>query len=594
MIGWYMQLKLKSKLLFFLIFSSAASLLFSAILYRGVWQLIARNEIENMSQEVLLTLESNLLDNLNMIGNYSKLIISDEDIQEFLVKEYDYESNMPAAQRVQNKLADYVGVDSKISSIYIFAMNGSILSVDTVRNKTAKYTLQNMPWYEEVLALSGSYYVEMDAGSTFELKEDTPCISFIRLINDLSEFQPVGVMVINITQDYLLEAINHLEASNYDVVMYSKDGKCVFSSLKKEGTNLLEALPFKLEGKTSSFFNYDSDQYYASRLRDEKNGWDLVILCRTTAVERGFHMYLLLLFVMLLLVLGVVMILEMRVITEAITNPIHMLLDRMKKVEQGKFEESPVLLAKDEMSELAVGYNTMIQKMVKLFSNLEEEQKEKYKAELLVLQAQIKPHFLYNSLETAKALLSSGNTEQAGQVVKALGEYYKRSLNDGKEEITIAQDLSIVKDYIIVQMIRFQGRCVVEYDIDKSVTERKIPKLTLQPLVENCLVHGVLQCKYPCTIRISVFGDEENVYIDIIDDGVGMPLEKVREIMEQVSVSAPGESKKPTGIGIANTVTRLKMYFKTEDVFTVESVPGEGTKFQICIPNRNDESDCDE
>lgn len=178
--------------------------------------------------------------------------------------------------------------------------------------------------------------------------------------------------------------------------------------------------------------------------------------------------------------------------------------------------------------------------------------------------------------------MKTGESDHAEQMIQVLSEYYKESLSAGREEITIREDLEITKNYIAVQMMRFMEQCDVEYDIDESLLNIIIPKLTLQPLVENCFVHGVIPCKYFCTIRIRIFGDDENVYIDISDDGVGMSQEKLEAIRERIL--HPAETEKH-GIGITNTVTRLQMYFGAEDVFKIESEPQAGTRYCICISN---------
>lgn len=582
LIQWYSRQKIKNKLLFSLGCFSFGSLVLSAIIYSGLWHVMVNNEIQNVSGQILSALEANLETNLEMLSSYSKIIIGDADIQEFLSNGYDY-NQRAKQQTINNNLCDYIGIDSMISSIYIFADNGTVISQDTIRNKTPKHLLEDMPWYDEVRKRNGYWYVELETENTFEMKNDNPCISFIRLIRNLTTFEPIGVLVINVTQDYLMKAFSHMGSSDYDVMMFSSKGKFVFGSLSEEDS-LTRLAADTVKKENSGFFSADRKQYYAQQLVNDRNEWKLVILSETTATRSAFYRQAFILSIAILMIICIMIVAEAGMLNHVLTFPIHMLAMQMKKAEEGNFSEMPEYPKRDEIGILFNGYNAMVRRIRELFVNLEREQKEMYKARLDILQAQIKPHFLYNSLGTAQALLKNGKAENAERMVHALSEYYKRSLSGGQDEITIRDDLEIARNYIEVQMIRFQEQCDVEYDIDDDLLDIRIPKLTLQPLIENCFVHGVIPSNYFCTIRVRIFGDEENTYIDISDDGVGMPESKVESIMKIIK-QHDAKSGQNGGIGIINTVTRLQMYFGIKDIFQMESGLQAGTRYCIRIPN---------
>lgn len=261
LIQWYSRQKIKNKLLFLLGCFSTVSLLLSVLIYSGLWHVMVNHETQRVSEGMLATLEANLETNLEMLSRYSQIMIGDTDIQEFLSQGYDYD-HRSKVYTVNNNLCDYIGIDSMISSIYIFANNGTVISMDTIRNKTPKYKLEDMPWYEEVMERNGYWYVELEAENTFEMQNDDPCISFIRLIKDLTTFEPIGVLVINVTQDYLIKALSHIGSSDYHVMMFSQTGNFVFGSLDAEDPLIELAINLHQLGTGISY-----------RLRTGNGGW---------------------------------------------------------------------------------------------------------------------------------------------------------------------------------------------------------------------------------------------------------------------------------------------------------------------------------
>ncbi|KNY27809.1 sensor histidine kinase [Pseudobacteroides cellulosolvens] len=220
----------------------------------------------------------------------------------------------------------------------------------------------------------------------------------------------------------------------------------------------------------------------------------------------------------------------------------------------------------------------MIYEIQQLIDRVITEQRIKRKAELNVLQAQIKPHFLYNTLESINSLILMEETEAACDVVDALGSYYRLSLSKGKEVITINEEIDIVKNYLNIQQIRYADLFSVQYKLDERAGSFKILKLVLQPLVENALYHGIRVKGEHGIISVETEYLQDFIRIKVEDDGVGMSEECIRRILDDSSDTGV------SGFGLRGTIERLRIFYASDDCFRIESVIGLGTKITILIP----------
>jgi two-component system sensor histidine kinase YesM len=188
--------------------------------------------------------------------------------------------------------------------------------------------------------------------------------------------------------------------------------------------------------------------------------------------------------------------------------------------------------------------------------------------------SQIKPHFLYNTFDAIHSLALSGENKTIYKMIKALGKFYRTSLSNGNDIITVEEEIITVKSYLIIQNIRYQDMFEVEYDLDSRCNDFKVIKLVLQPLVENAIYHGIRNKKDRGRIKISTLQEEEKVILTLEDNGLGMDELQVKNIMEN----------KTTGIGVRTTKERLRVFYGDEHEFIVESKKDKGTKIIIKMP----------
>jgi two-component system, sensor histidine kinase YesM len=214
------------------------------------------------------------------------------------------------------------------------------------------------------------------------------------------------------------------------------------------------------------------------------------------------------------------------------------------------------------------------------------EQEAKRKSEFEVLQAQINPHFLYNTLNSAVRMIGIGKSDEVVTTISSLSKLFRISLSKGKTMITVKEELEHVKHYLIIQQIRFKNKFDYEIEAQEEVLSCKTVKLILQPIVENAIQHGIEQMVDLGHIQIKVMREKDQVLFQVIDNGLGMPGERVEQIL-----NGKVKSKQGSGVGLRNVHERIQLYFGKEYGIQISSLVEEGTTVTIVIPAVEEEEE---
>ncbi len=210
-----------------------------------------------------------------------------------------------------------------------------------------------------------------------------------------------------------------------------------------------------------------------------------------------------------------------------------------------------------------------------------EEQKKLRKAEFEVLQAQINPHFLYNTLDAIVWSAEAGNQKQVVSMVGSLSDFFKSSLNKGKEIVSVRDELQHIRSYLEIQQIRYQDILSYEVDVPESLNECTIPKITLQPVVENALYHGIKNRRALGKITVKGIDEGDTMVLTVSDDGIGMDEERLQEVRQALS-----DNRLDNGqvYGLYNVNERIRLNYGDDYGITIESTKGEGTCVKIKLP----------
>lgn len=285
----------------------------------------------------------------------------------------------------------------------------------------------------------------------------------------------------------------------------------------------------------------------------------------------------------LIIILGIILLLGSILLAVAISGsivkPIQVLKYSMLEVSKGNLESYYDIKHNDEISILGKVFNQMLYDIKRLIDEVCQVQAQKRTAELRALQSQINPHFLYNTLDTMQWKALEHNAFDIADMINSLSGFFRISLSDGKELITIANEIEHVQNYLEIQKIRYKDKIDYYINVDKSVEQYFLPKLIIQPLVENSIYHGLKLRRQKGIIRIDIYAEENYIFIKVLDNGLGMNDEQLLTLNKNLSESIESEH-----YGLYNINERLKLTFGEKYTIEIKSEIEKETKVLIKIP----------
>ena len=313
-------------------------------------------------------------------------------------------------------------------------------------------------------------------------------------------------------------------------------------------------------------------------------GWKLVGVIKGTGISLNMlKTRLFIVFVILLIIFIVILINSY--ISFRVTNPIRELEKSVKELEEGNLDADIYMGGSYEVQHLGKSVQDMKFRIKGLMQDIVNEHEEKRKSEFDSLQAQINPHFLYNTLDIIVWQIENEKQSEAVHTVTALARFFRLSLGKGKNIVTVKDEIDHVKNYLMIQHMRFKNKFDYEFDIAEDVLELPSLKLMLQPLVENAIYHGMEFMDGDGMIMVKAWREEDELYLSVADNGLGMTEDKVETILTGKSASGNGRG---SGIGVKNVNERIKLYFGEAYGLTIDSEPDEGTTVIIHLPAKDE------
>lgn len=277
-----------------------------------------------------------------------------------------------------------------------------------------------------------------------------------------------------------------------------------------------------------------------------------------------------------LLLLGITY--YVRRINRSVTEPISRLCYRAEAIGRGELEPQPVMETPvAEIQALSAGFERMVEQLNALIAQSKQEQVSLRRAELALLQAQINPHFLYNTLDTIIWLIETGHSGDAETMVASLSAFFRTSLSKGRDIITLAEEENHVRSYMEIQQMRYRDILSYEISIAPELADCKLPKLTLQPLVENSLYHGIKCKRGQGLIRVRGRAEAGDILLTVEDNGAGMTPERLASVRRAL------ENRETVGFGLATVHERIRLLFGRTYGLTVES-NADGTAVTVRLP----------
>jgi len=573
----YKSLKQKTLGFFMILFC------FFSIVFVASFSIILRRTNVDYRERASETAVNNVVSMANStIQNYnyiSRLIMVNDRVVSFLKCEEADKSMSYDARIGMYEILNHHGNINYIESVYIFRNDGEY--ANTGKNEYI-IDMDSEGW-QYILEADGAKTLSINGNGVILKKDGKPTLTFARAIKDINSQELLGILVMNISSSCFNEVMSIQKTSGMCVVDTNGTYLCgdeEIAKLYEAEYNSEDAIikNIRLGGKRTAF-------------TAKKANETLIVMCCTDTsvtplpVETVFAM--LMTFGALLLS----MVAYTLYVQNNITKPIVALdvsIERTKA--EGWLTRIEEKMPEDEIGRLAESYNSMIDYMNELFERLLQEEEDIRKAEMMVLHEQIKPHFLYNTLETIRYLAIQENAVQATDALETLGSFYRNFLSKGKREIPFQNELKIIQDYLALQKLRYGESFTDEYEIDENTLGFMVPKLILQPLVENSIYHGIKLKGEHCIIRITAKMSEDGLHIFIYDTGIGMKEEDIEKVLEKTREEDEETLRKSQGgFGLAGTIDRIRYYCNRDDVVNISSEMGEYTEIELFIPHNTQE-----
>lgn len=405
-----------------------------------------------------------------------------------------------------------------------------------------------------------------------------------RKIVDFNTLREYGYLLIDLEEVILEQAYGELKDNeNTEVLICDAQGIIISHNDKSKIGGSITTEPYAqkvLADKTGhNYILYQSDvDKVAIYSTIENNGWKLI---KTIPTD---YMYGELYQIQRYLIIGgliysIIIILYFLFFSFRYTEPMMKMMSVIKRVEQGDLTARTEVKSSDEVGQLGHSLNNMIAEMQNLIDQLIREEQEKKEVELEALHAQINPHFLYNTLNTIKWMAKIQGNNSVSKAITALVKLLRISTNLGREMISLEEEIDYVKNYILIQKLRFNKAMHISYNIAENCMSILVPKLILQPIVENSIIYGMEDGSQELHINISAYIDSEQLIIEIEDDGPGFDPDILKTIFGNDS-----SKRKFSKVGLNNVNQRVKLYCGADYGLEIETEAGKGTRVVVNLP----------
>ncbi len=544
----------------------------SAVIYIQIINNETESQITQRSHETTELIKTNIDTMIGNANNISKILTTNS-----LVRSYLHSGNpsLSITKSVNEALTNIHITFPNIDSIYLYDLHGSSLRTTKYLTLSSVEDVRQAPWYKDLVKLRGGYKISINAEDTIKTTSGKNLVSVMRVLNDLDSLTPIGVLILNISQDSIADVLKEAgQKGSSSFILLDADNNPVINNDEA----YLSYKPYFLDMKNSDEIKtIDNRKYLLYKLSIEETGWKIISLSGLSFASSEIST-LNVVYIVFILITLLLFIFASLFTANLITSPIKKLIKSMQGVANGVFKRVSYNTGNDEIGELKNNYNIMIMEINNLITRLIDEEKQKRRFELDVLNEQIKPHFLYNTLDTIAYHALADNNKTLYEAVNALGSFCRISLSKGSETINLGDEIRLIQNYLALQKLRYGEMISDEYDIDEKAVNVRILKNILQPLVENSIYHGIRPSGEPGMITTSARMEGNYLYLSVKDNGLGMDENEIESITDE------NLTKNQASFGLRGTIQRLKIHYGTDDIYCVESEKYTGTKITIKIP----------
>lgn len=534
-------------------------------------------QYNNVAAEKITVISKIINENLNSIRHDSYMIENDKTIYEFMSKiNKNKDTKVINDSELLNSLSQYCKWSNYIISIIPLTIDKKILDP-----LYSKYPYSNLIYENKELDnfIESGYSNKFSSPNTFPLNYENSdydkktTITYFSRYLDKENYDPIGYLMLNIKKKSLFANIDAYCQGVFDsAFIVDKSGNLIYKigdlTYNKAMLEKVNNDTIKINNKTYIEFNSIIGTY---------PDWRIIGLISLESLTKNLN--IIINSVYFIGIFSIIIVIFISYITSRkITDPIYDITKAMNMFEKGQWPDKLEAKTEDELKYLVKSFNKMIYNMKNLIEQIYKEEEENKKLELEsmktqldLLHSQINPHFIHNTLNTINYLAMKNNQVEIREMIQSFNKLLRQSISTSKKFITIKEELICVENYLNIQKYRYGDVVKLIYSIPKELETCLLPKLILQPLIENSLYHGIVPKGFGGTIRIDILPKKDFINIRVIDDGVGITKQK-------------NNHKGLNGVSMNNVSERLRLYFGNEYKLNIYSKTGIGTSIEFNIP----------
>ncbi len=530
---------------------------------------------QDFTAELIKQVNSNIQSYVNNMENIALLALNHRGLSGYLSGVNDDDA------AVTDFLKTIMLSRKDIASIGVFGYNGRFVSDGGSGNLNPYVDVKEQSWYSEAKEGRGKVFISPSHVQPVFKEDYRWVVSLSREIRSPDNTKGLGILLVDLNFSVINDILNGIELGKRGYVyiidrsgrvVYHPQQQLLYSNLKTE--KIEEALALD----NGSFITNEGGQSRIYTVQDSGFGWKIVGVSYVSELVNNKGEMQTSFFILGGISLVVALLLSF-LLSRNLTRPIHQMQKHMNEVEKGNFDIQVPVDSTREIGMLARAFNLMVVRIRELMAQVVKEQEFKRKSELNALQAQINPHFLYNTLDSIVWMAENDKSAEVVRMTSALARLFRASISKGSELVPIRNEVEHISNYLTIQKMRYRDKLDFYIDVDDAIKGNLTLKVLLQPLVENAIYHGIKNKYGTGTIRITGEREGETIVLRVNDNGVGMDEETRKSLLSPAT-----DAKQGKGVGLMNVHERIRLYFGKIYGLTIDSEPDEGTTVTVKFP----------
>lgn len=537
-----------------------------------------KSEVGNSRVELLNQIGKNVLKVTGSIEAISNVYYFDPAINSIIGSNSKLDSSTLALvdSNLRSSVSNYqYAFDTFEYNTYATICGYNGLNFSTYSTRLYKFdALLKADWIKDVEALNGKIFWTPVYNDINSYGKNKYIFTAARLIKHSISSRPLGILFINTDKAALENVLSTGDKSKSNIFIADKKGNLIFSSQDLPEKTYLPQL-ISSGNKGWKILSLDGVPNIVSYYSLSNPDWVIVEEYPLTLVNQKLSTIYFIIFASIISCVAIGVLLSV-FISSRISSPVKLLYNSMVKFNGDG--NTPIIntQSKDEIGYLSSGFNQMSRRITNLIEDIRKEEFLKKRAELDCLQAEINPHFLFNTLYSIKCMISLGQNEKANHMIMAFMSLLRKTLSGNGEFISIGSEMENLNNYVSILQCRYENNIHVEYDIDNAIMDHKLLKLILQPIIENAIFHGIEPLSRDGFIHIRGVQTGGDLVFTVSDNGIGMEEATIKKVLQDDSPQGEGYSGF-SNIGISNVDMRLKLYFGSDYGVGIRSEIGSGT-----------------